>query len=61
MEDGRLTQILFEKELKEARRILQTHGLSDHKEISAILQRIKQKLEAGEQLERVVFDEILKR
>ncbi|MDF5721498.1 MAG: hypothetical protein PUP91_13665 [Rhizonema sp. PD37] len=61
MEDGVLTgRTKLGEQLKEARRILGIQGLNNA-EITEILRTITPKLDAGEPLERTVFDAILAR
>lgn len=58
MEDGALTSSKLGQQLKEARQMIKAGCTSEPDEIAKIIDKIIPRLEAGEQLERVVLDEI---
>lgn len=58
MEDGALTSSKLGQQLKEARQMIKAGCTSEPDEIAEIIEKAIPRLKAGEQLERVVLDEI---
>lgn len=59
MEDGRLADDKFDQRVY-IRRLIRESGINDEKRISAMTVEILNSVELGTQLEKAVFDEILK-